>query len=123
MDQRRRTSRHKRPGPNTRRQGRDTQGAKWRPVEIRVRGNVAVEVSELPLQVPRYSFRTGTAHFDDVANDFSVKPYLTQANGIEGAELLLEVVKVYEAKRSARFAEIQERRSNWQGGDGNVEAV
>lgn len=91
------------------------EGPEWRIVATRVKGQAAVQVSELPLPVPRYSFRVGTANFTE--DEVHVKQHLTVFNYREAAELLLEVGQKYEERRKEDIEEREELRNKWENKD------
>ena len=49
----------------------------WRVLDTYVRGNAAIQVSELPLKVPRFSFRVGTPQYDETTGQVRISPNLT----------------------------------------------
>lgn len=88
------------------------EGPQWRPIDTRVRGQAAVQVSELPLPVPRYSFRVGTAHLSE--DEVQIKSHLTVFNYEDAAQLLLEVGRKYKALREEDIEEREELRHKWE---------
>lgn len=84
---------------------------RWFVKETRVRGNAAVLVSELPLKVPRYSFKIGNVEVDEETDDIRVGSRLSIFNGEDAVELLREVVREYVDKREARIDELEEKKS------------
>lgn len=86
----------------------------WRIVERRVNGDAGVIVSELPLPVPRYSFRVGTAKFDDEKQEMYVTPYLTVFNVDDACDLLREVSDKYIEKREKMKDELDAQRAHWE---------
>jgi len=91
------------------------EGPEWRIIATRVKGQAAVQVSELPLPVPRYSFRVGTANFTE--EEVHVKQHLTVFNYRDAAELLLEVGQRYEERRKEDIEEREELRNKWENKD------
>lgn len=91
------------------------EGPEWRIIATRVKGQAAVQVSELPLPVPRYSFRVGTANFTE--DEVHVKQHLTVFNYREAADLLLEVGQKYEERRKEDIEEREELRNKWENKD------
>ena len=89
----------------------------WSIVERRVNGDAGVIVSELPLPVPRYSFRVGTAKFDDEKKEMYVTPYLTVFNVDDACALLREVSDKYIEKREALKDALDAQRASWETGD------
>lgn len=84
--------------------------AQWRVVETRIKGNAAVTVSELPLKVPRYSFKVGTAQIDEDNDEIRVGSRLTTFNVEDAVILLEELGKKYVDKREARIEELEEKK-------------
>lgn len=93
-----------------------TKGKKpqWRIVERRARGDAGVVVSELPLPVPRYSFRVGTAKFDRDKGELYVTPFLSVFNVDDAISLLRELSEVYIEKREAVKDELDAERERWE---------
>jgi len=87
--------------------------AQWKVVQTEVRDNAAVQVSELPLKVPRYSFKVGTAQLDEETGDMRIGNRLTVFNVLDAAELLAELGKKYVDKREARIEEIEAKKAQW----------
>jgi hypothetical protein len=85
----------------------------WRPVEKKVRGNVVCEVNELPLQVPKYSFKLGTVKFDENGQIIEVNPYLNIYNVSDAAELLREIGDKYLAVREERQRDFDSREDRF----------
>ena len=86
----------------------------WLVVETKVKDNVAVQVSELPLRVPRYSFKLGTAQFNEDTGEMQIGSRLTVFNVVAAAELLTEIGKKYVDKRADRINEIEAKKAAWQ---------
>ena len=80
---------------------------KWRVIDIRVKGNAAVEVSELGLTIPRYTFKLGTAKVDKITGLVSVGGRLSTFNWPEAMMLLTEVGNEYTLKRKEAIAEVE----------------
>lgn len=97
----------------------------WRTLEVVVRDNVAVEVSILDLQVPRFSFRVGTAFYPQNEGDpISVGPRLTIFNARDGVELLSELEEKYTEIREKKIEELEARkRKATKRANGPVEVV
>lgn len=88
----------------------------WRVVETRARDGVGVEVSELPLKIPRYTFRVGSARFekDEYGKTICIiQPRLTTFNYMEAVKLLHEVGEKYENKREDAIAEAENLKIDW----------
>lgn len=85
---------------------------RWRIIDTVVRGeNAAVEVSILELEVPRFSFRVGTAHFPQFEGDpIKVSPRLTIFNVQDAAELLTELASKYLKIREDKIEELEDRK-------------
>lgn len=85
---------------------------RWRIHDTVVKGeNAAVEVSILPLEVPRFSFRVGTAHFPQYEGDsIKVSPRLTIFNVQDAAELLTELAAKYTKIREEKIEELEDRK-------------
>lgn len=96
---------------------------RWRVIEVRVRDQVAVEISELPLPIPRYTFRLGTAHFDPETKTTKVGTRLTTFNAEDGAELLMEVYKEYNQLREEKINQLERLKEEHQGGGFAVKKV
>lgn len=88
--------------------------AQWRVIETRVKGTAAVQVSELPLRVPRYSFRVGSAQHDDKSGEMRIGPRLTVFNVQEATELLAELGKIYVDLRESKIEELEKKKEAWQ---------
>ena len=90
---------------------RSKQGrAQWKIIETKVKDNAVVQVSELPLNVPRYSFQVGTAQYDDETGDIRIGSRLTNFNVEEAATLLTVLAKKYVDKREARISEVEKTK-------------
>jgi hypothetical protein len=89
---------------------------RWEVVELIVRDQAAVEVSMLPLPIPRFTFRVGTAHFDPDTKMTRVGPRLTTFNAEDGAELLTEVYKKYNLIREEKIQELERLKEENNGG-------
>lgn len=85
--------------------------AKWRVVETKEQDGAAVQVSELPLRIPRYSFRVGSSNFEDGA--LRIGTHLTSFNAESGALLLAELGEKYRLKREAKKQEIESAKQEW----------
>jgi len=92
---------------------KDKHRPEWRIVDRRIRGDAGLVVSELPLPVPRYSFKVGTAKFDDRTGEMYLTPYLTVFNAGDACTLLQEVSDEYTRKREAVKEEIDALREQW----------
>lgn len=86
----------------------------WKILETKVRGSAAVQISVLPLRVPRYSFRVGSAQFDDQSGDVRLGPFVTIFNYEDAAELLKELGKKYSDMRESRIEEVEAIKEQWQ---------
>ena len=86
---------------------------KWRILTTEFKGeNAAVEVSILELEIPRYSFRVGTAHFPRVEGDaITVTPRLTVFNVQDALQLLTEVSAKYLELREQKIDELEARKT------------
>jgi hypothetical protein len=82
----------------------------WRPVEKRLKGNIVIEVNELPLQVPKYSFKIGTAKVDPNGQIIEIQPFLSVYNVHEAADLLREVGDKYLAIREEKQDEMDKNQ-------------
>ena len=82
----------------------------WRPVEKKLKGNVVVEVNELPLPVPKYSFKVGTAKIDDNGQIIDILPFLSVYNIHDAADLLRDIGDKYIAVREAKQDEMDLRQ-------------
>jgi hypothetical protein len=92
------------------------QRVAWRIIETRVKGTAAVQVSELPLKVPRYSFRVGSAQIDEQGGgDMRIGPRLTIFNVQDATELLEELSKKYVDLRESKIEELEKTKEKWQG--------
>jgi hypothetical protein len=87
--------------------------AQWSVIETRVHDNAAVQVSELPLKIPRYSFKVGTAQLDEDTGEMRIGNRLTVFNVIDAAELLMELGQKYVDKREHRIEEIESKKAHW----------
>lgn len=96
-------------GPRSRFQPQQPKMA-WRPVEKRLQGNVVVEVNELPLPVPKYSFKIGTAKVDDNGQIIDIQPFLNVYNVHDAADLLRAVGDKYIAVRDEKEDEMNKRQ-------------
>ena len=86
----------------------------WKILETKVKGTAAVQVSVLPLRVPRYSFRVGAAVLDEQSNTMHLSPFVTIFNFEDAADLLRELGKKYSNIREARIDEVEEKKEQWQ---------
>lgn len=86
----------------------------WEVIEVVTKDNAAVEVSMLDLQIPRFTFRVGTAHYPELEDDddapIRVGPRLTTFNAKDAADILAEVADKYEQIREERIEEVEERK-------------
>lgn len=83
----------------------------WRTLEVVVRDNVAVEVSVLDLQIPRFSFRVGTAFYPQNEGDpITVGPRLTIFNARDGVDLLSALEEKYTEIREKKIEELEARK-------------
>lgn len=76
-------------------------------LERRVRGQACVDIFMLPLPVPRYSFKIGSARvtYDGSGEQqVSVIPYLSAFSYSDAAQLLLDVGHEFEGKRDTAKA-------------------
>lgn len=67
---------------------------KYQFLERRVRGQACVDIFVLPLPVPRYSFKLGSARViygDDEQGEVDIIPYLNSFSYKDAADLLTEV--------------------------------
>jgi len=89
----------------------DKPRPKWQIIDTVVKGDAAIEISELPLNVPRYSFRIGTAYFPENEEDaVKVGPRLTIFNVQDAVELLSEAATKYLDIREDRINELEDRK-------------
>jgi len=86
----------------------------WRIIDTHVRGNAAVQISELPLKVPRYSFRVGTPQYDEATGQVRISPNLTVFNVMEAATLLAELGEKYVAMREEKIEHFEQLKEKWQ---------
>ncbi len=91
-----------------------SQNAGWKIVETKVKGTAAVQISVLPLRVPRYSFRVGSAVFDEHTNEMRLGPFVNTFNYEDAIELLREYGKKYADMREARIDEVEALQEKWQ---------
>jgi hypothetical protein len=87
--------------------------AQWKIVETKVKDDAAVQVSELPLKIPRYSFKVGTAQLDEETGDMRIGSRLTVFNVEDAAVLLTALADKYVKKRKARIKEIEDKKAAW----------
>lgn len=92
----------------------DKHKVQWKILRTEVRGNAAVQVSELPLKVPRFSFRVGTPQYDEVTGQVRISPNLTIFNVMEAAELLKELGEEYVSKREEKIEHFERLKEQWQ---------
>lgn len=77
-------------------------------LERRVRGQAFVDIFILPLPVPRYSFKIGSARVvrdADGAQQVMVIPFLSKFSYVDAAQLLLDVGHEFEGRRDDAKAE------------------
>lgn len=77
-------------------------------LERRVRGQAFVDIFVLPLPVPRYSFKVGSArvvHDGDGVQQVMVIPFLSKFSYEDAAQLLLSVGDEFEKRRDSAKAE------------------
>lgn len=86
----------------------------WRVIERRVRGDAGIIVSELPLPVPRYSFKVGTAKVNPETKELFVTSYLTLFNTQDACDLLDEMTDKYVRQREDIKDELEETRRRWE---------
>jgi len=82
----------------------------WRPIEKKLKGSVVVEVNELPLPVPKYSFKIGTAKIDDNGQIIDIQPFLNVYNVHDAADLLREIGEKYLSIRESKQDEMDSRQ-------------
>lgn len=82
----------------------------WRPIEKKLKGSVVVEVNELPLPVPKYSFKIGTAKIDDNGQIIDIQPFLSVYNVHDAADLLREIGDKYLSIRESKQDEMDSRQ-------------
>ena len=98
---------------------------KYEFLERRVRGQAFVDIFKLPLPVPRYSFKLGSARVTYDGNgeqQITIIPFLNAFSYIDAAQLLLDVGAESEARRSeakaastaAINAHVQDQNVKWQ---------
>jgi len=95
----------------------------WRPIEKKLKGNVVVEVNELPLPVPKYSFKIGTARIDDNGQIIDIQPFLSVYNVHDAADLLREIGDKYAAIRESKQDAMDSRQRFTDEDEQNVEDV
>lgn len=86
----------------------------WKIIDRVVRGDAGVIVSELPLPVPRYSFKVGTAKIDPDTEEMYVTPYLSVFNSGDAQDLLSEVTDKYTRIREDIKDDMDEKRRRWE---------
>ena len=86
----------------------------WKILETKVRGTAAVQISVLPLRVPRYSFRVGSAQFDEGSSEVRLGPFVTIFNFEDAADLLKELGRKYSDIRETRIEEVEAIKEQWQ---------
>ena len=99
---------------NERNDNRADRKVQWRVIDTHVRGNAAIQVSELPLKVPRFSFRVGTPQYDEATGQVRISPNLTVFNVIEAAALLQELGEKYTALREEKIEHFEALKEKWQ---------
>jgi len=87
------------------------KGIKWRVIETREVEGAAVQVCELPLRIPRYSFKVGTASLE--GGSMRVGNRLTVFNAEAAALLLAELGEKYRLKRESVISEIEDAKKKW----------
>lgn len=87
--------------------------AQWHVVETKIQDNAVVQVSELSLKVPRFSFKVGTAQLDEETDEMRIGNRLTIFNVEDAAELLTALAKKYVKKRADRIEELEEKKAQW----------
>jgi hypothetical protein len=87
--------------------------AQWAVVETKVEDNAVVQVSELPLKVPRYTFRVGTAQWDEDTGEMRIGNRLTIFNVEDAAVLLTALSEKYVKKRQDKVDEIEKKKAQW----------
>ena len=86
----------------------------WQIIETKFKDNAVVQVSKLPLKIPRYSFKVGTAQFDDDTGELRIGTRLTNFNVEEAALMLTNLAKKYVGRRDARIAEVEKAKAQAQ---------
>lgn len=87
------------------------QRQEWEIVEVAVRENAGVEISMLPLQVPRFSFRVGTAHYPEHEGDsIKISSRLTIFNISDAVDLLADMEVKYTKIREDKIEEMEDRK-------------
>ena len=112
----------RRPGSNTKSvHNRDKVPPRWRPRERKVRGTAVIEVNELPLRVPKFSFKASTARVDDNGQVIETIPFLSQHNVEDGIILLQELADKYAKIRAEKQREYDERADAFDDPDNDYE--
>jgi hypothetical protein len=83
----------------------------WRAVEKRVKNGVVVEVNELPLPVPKYSFVVSTAKTDDGGQIINTNRHIPLHLTDTAVNLLLEMQEKYASLRALKQEEFDERKA------------
>lgn len=86
----------------------------WKILETKVKGTAAVQVSVLPLRVPRYSFKVGSAQFDEKSGEVRLSPFVTIFNYEDAADLLIALGKKYHDMRESKIDEVEALKEKWQ---------
>lgn len=89
----------------------------WRAVEKRVKNGVVVEVNELPLPIPKYSFVVSSAKTDDGGQIININRHIPLHMMDEAIDLLHEMQEKYAALRAAKQEEYDARRTHMRSDD------
>jgi len=82
----------------------------WKVVEIMTKGTAGVVISKMDLEVPRFSFRVGTAKFMEEGGSPHVTPWLNTYNALDGAELVAVAEEKYGRIREAKLRQVKKRQ-------------
>ena len=102
------------PGPYNNNRNFRPHNNGWKVLETKVRGDAAVQVSTLPLRIPRYSFKVGSAQFDKATGEVHLGPFVTIHNYADAASLLKDVGDKYAQIREDKIDEVEKMKEEWQ---------
>lgn len=89
----------------------------WRAVEKRVRNGVVVEVNELPLPVPKYSFVVSTAKTDEGGQIITTNRHVPLHLVDDALDLLRDMQDKYAAIRESKQQEFDARKAHMSDND------
>jgi len=95
-----------------------TEKKTWEVVEIILKGTAGVIISKLDLDIPRFSFRVGTAKFLEEGEPPHIIPWLNVHNVLDAAELLAEAEDKYVKIRQVKIRETRVKQQGQQEQDG-----